>query len=187
MKKNRLIIILITIIVLLLGYIIYDKAIENKPVKNNGLLEENITIIDSISLPYVNIFLTNEGLSYIVPLNKEEISNLDAGNNLKDRLETLYERTFYYDIYINNNKLKGYRVKLDKDITKLRKIVIDDITYIVFIKENNTIGLFNYDDYYNLLKTNVIDNFGRYKNIKDIINNKVIYLDGSKEDFKVEK
>ena len=186
MKKNSLTIILIIIIILLTGYIIFDKFV-NKTVIHNNFEDEKITFIESINLDYVNIYLSNDGLAYIVPLNNEDIDNLDVGRNLKERLHTLYERAFYYDVYINNNKLKGYRVKLDKDITKLRKIVIDDITYIVFIKENNTIGLFNYDDYYNLLKTNVIDNFGRYKNIKDIINNKVIYLDGSKEDFKVEK
>ncbi|MBE6156245.1 MAG: hypothetical protein E7161_00660 [Firmicutes bacterium] len=183
MKKNSLTFILILIIVLLVGYIIYDKRSENKQVNND--LEEMITIVDSITLDYVDIHLSSEGLGYIIPISKEEISNLNVGNNLKERLITLYNRSFYYDIFINNNKLKGFRVKLDDDIIKIKKLEIDDNIYIIFIKENNTIGLFNYEEYYNLLSTNIIDNYNNYKNIKDISDNKIIYLDGSIDDFKV--
>lgn len=186
MKKNNLIIVLLIIIAVLLGYIIFDKV---KSYDDSDKVSEkgSIQVIDNITLPYVSIYLTSDGNSYIVPLTNEEVDDIAGGNNLKERLNTLYERSFYYDVYINNNKLKGFRVNIDEDIIKIRKIKIDDLYYIIFIKENNTIGLFNYDEYYNLLYTNVEDNYNDYKNIKDIEDNKIIYLDGSKNDFELAK
>lgn len=184
MKKNSLIITLIFIIFLLISYIVYDNIINNQK-ENNKILDEEITLLDNISLTYVDIYLTSDGLAYLEPLNKEETENIDGGKNLKERLTTLYNRAFYFDIYIGNNKLKGFKVKLDDDISKIRKLEIDDNIYIIFIKDNNTIGLFNYDEYYNLLYTDVIDNYNNLKNIKDIKNNKIIYLDGSSEELKV--
>lgn len=186
MKKNSLTIILIIIIVLLLGYIIYDKFVPNKEA-NNNFEKKQITITDSISLDYVDIYLTNDGYAYLVPLKEEKINNLNVGNNLKERLETLYNRAFYFDVYVNNYKIKGFRVQLDNDILKIRKVILNDIIYIVFIKENNTIGIFNYDDYINMLNTQVSDNFNNIKNVLDIVDNKIVYLDGSKKTFNLEK
>jgi len=183
MKKNSVIIILVLIIFILLSYIVYDKFIEIDNVSKKE--DDEITLIDSIKLPYVDIYLTSDGLAYLEPLNKEKINNLDGGNNLKSRLTTLYDRAFYFDIYIDNNKLKAFKIKLDDDIIKIRKIELEDNIYIIFIKENNTIGVFNYDEYYNLLYTSVIDNYDNLKNIKDVKNNKFIYLDGSSEEFKL--
>lgn len=185
MKKNSLTVILIVIIILLVSYIIYDKLNVNKNITN--LKEDEVKIIDEIELDYVHMYLSNEGYAYIVPLNEEEINDLEDGKNLKERLTTLYERAFYFDVYVNNYKIKGFRIKLDSDITKIRKIEINDIIYVAFIKENNTIGLFNYEDYYNLLNTEVIDNFNNLKNILDIEENTIIYLDGSKKLFNLEK
>lgn len=182
MKKNSLIIILFIIIFLLISYIVFDKLNINTYKSDTS---NEIKVIDNIKLSYVNIYLCNDYYAYISPINKEEINNLDLKNNLKDRLNTLYERAFYYDIYINNNKLKGFRVKLNSDIKSIREININDSIYIIFIKDNNTIGLFNYEDYYNLLDTNVIDNYNNINNVKDITNNKIIYLDGSSEEFKM--
>lgn len=186
MKKNSLIFVLVVIILILVGYIIFDKI---AIVTNNEKIEEEetITLIDSISLSYVDIYLTSDGNAYIVPLTSEEIETLSGGNNLKERLSTLYERAFYYDIYITNNKLKGFKVNVDDDVTKIRKVEIEEYIYIIFIKENHTIGLFNYDEYYNLLYTNVSDNYNDYKNIQDIKDNKIIYLDGSKDNFELMK
>ena len=174
---------LILIIFGLIGYIIYDKV---------SILEikeevEEVKIVDNIQLEYINVYLTNEGNSYIVPINKEQIELLDGGKNLKERLTTLYNRAFYYDIYINNNKLKGFKVNVNDDITKIEKFIIDDYIYVVFLKEDNTIGLFNYDEYYNLLYTNISDNYNNYKNIKDLKDNNLIFLDGSSEKLKLMK
>lgn len=184
MKKNSLIIALIIIIFILLSYIIFDKI---KFKEDNNIIVNEVKIIDNISLDYVSVYLTDDGNSYIVPINKEEIKMLSGGDNLKERLTTLYDRAFYYDIYINNNKLKGFKVNVTSDITKIKKVTVDDFVYIVFLKEDNTIGLFNYDEYYNLLYTNVMDNYNNYKNIKDIKDNYLINLDGSKEKLKLMK
>lgn len=186
MKKNSITIILIIIIFLLIGYIVHDKIIDTK-IEDNNLDDELITLVDAISLEYVDIYLTSDGFCYIQPINYDIIKSLQVGNNLKERLTTLYDRAFYYDIYISNSKLKGYKVKLDRDITKIRKIEIDDEIYIIFVKDNNTIGLFNYSDYYNLLNTKVEDNYNDLKNILDFKNNKIIYLDGSSEAFELKK
>jgi len=186
MKKNSLIIFLLIIIFILSGYIIYNQLGETKQRENNDL-EEKITLIDIISLDYVDIYLTSDGNSYIIPLNKEEIKSLDGGANLKERLNTLYERAFYFDIYINNNKLKGFKVILDDDITKIRKLEIDGNSYVIFIKGNNKIGVFNYAEYYNLLYTKVEDNYNNLENVKDIEDNKIIYLNGRSEEFKLKK
>lgn len=186
MKKNSLIVVLIIIIVLLISYIVYDK-LNNISKENNNLINEVITILDTIDLDYVKVYLASDGSAYIIPLNNEEINKLEVNNNLKDRLKTLYDRAFYFDVYVDNYKIKGFRVKLDKDITKIRKLEIDNNFYIVFIKENNTIGLFNNLEYIDLLYTNVIDNYNDYQNVLDIKDNKIEYLDGFIENFKLEK
>ena len=87
MKKNSLILVLFLIIMLLVSYIIYDKYKDN----NDSSYESNIEIVDTIELEYVNIYLTSDGLCYIVPINKDKISKLDKGKNLIDRLNTLYD------------------------------------------------------------------------------------------------
>jgi len=186
MKKNSLIIILLLIIIILITYIIYDKY-NTKDLSNNNLIEENISIIDTINLEYVSIYLTNDGNSYIVPINNEEIDKLSVGNNLKERLNTLYNRAFYYDVYLNSYKIKGFKVVVDKDIKSIRRIEINNDYYIIFIKENNKIALFNYEEYYNLLYTKVIDNYNNLDNVLDVKDNKIIYLDGSSKEFDLKK
>lgn len=185
MKKNSLTIILVVIIICLIGYIIFDKYKDYK--SDNKETDEIITLVDTIELDYVNIYLTSDGIAYLQPLSNEEIDNLNINNNLKDRLNTLYDRAFYFDIYIDNYKLKGFKVKLDNDIEKIRKIEIDNNYYVIFIKENNTIGLFNYLEYYDLLYTKVEDNYNSLKDVIDIKDNKIIYLDGSSKDLILEK
>ena len=177
MKINKLNIVLIIVIIFLVGYIIYDKFMINNESVN--LKEEEITLKEELNLEYVNIYLLSDGSSYISPINEEEIKNIDGGKNLKERLTTLYNRAFYYDIYINNYKLKGFLVNINEKIESIRKIEIDDYIYIVFIKEDNTIGLFDYDKYYNFLYTDVTDNYKNLENILAIEDNKIIYLDGS--------
>ena len=183
MKKNSVIIILILIIVGLISFIVYDKVIKNK-INYHDELEEATKLVDYINLDYLDIYLFSDGTSYLAPLNKERINNLNAGNNLKDRLTTLYDRSFYYDLFIDGKKLRGFRIKLDEKIEKIRKIEEDNNTYIIFIKENNTIGFFDYLEYCDNLFTDVLDNYQNVKNVKDVEDNKIVYLDGSKEEIK---
>ena len=185
MKQNKLTVILIIIIILLLGYIIYSKFFESKNHENiNNNNYEEVTLLDTISSDYLDIYLTSDGISYLSPINEEDIDKLEIGKNLKERLKTLYTRGFYYDIFINNYKLKGFRIELNEKIEKIRKIEVEENTYIIFIKENDTIGVFNYDEYYNLLNTKVEDNYNDLKNVLDVENNKIKYLDGSLKEFK---
>ena len=51
MKINKLSIILIIIILLLVGYIIYDKLYEPKEIEKE---EDSLKIVDTINLDYVN-------------------------------------------------------------------------------------------------------------------------------------
>ena len=183
MKINKLTIVLIIIIIILSGYIIFDHF--DKREDNKG--KEEITLINEVNLSYADIYLLSDGLAYLVPYNKEEIKNLNVNKNLQDRLNTLYDRAFYYDIYLDNFKLRGFRIKLDADIKKIKKIEIDDLIYVIFLKENNTFGLFNYENYYDLLYTEVIDNYHNLKNVLDIKDGNIIYLDGSKEKLVIEE
>jgi len=75
-------------------------------------------------------------------------------------------------------------VNLDDEIRSISKIELEDNTYVAFIKENNTIGIFNYMEYYDLLYTDVIDNYDNLKDVLNIEDNKIIYLDGSIKEFK---
>lgn len=180
MKTNKVTIILLIVIVFLVSYIVYDKLSDNKEVSNE---EEEVTLKEKIELEYMSVYLLSDGSSYIIPLKEEEIDNLSVNNNLKDRLKTIYLRAFYYDIYVDNYKIKGFKVTLDNEIRDIYKIVIDNNSYIIFVKEDNTIGLLDYMDYYDNLNTEVLDN---YKNIKDVLeikNNKLIYLDGSSSEL----
>ncbi len=183
MKINKLSIILIIIIILLVAFICYDKFIYKEDTKDNE--SESTIVTDYINLDYVSIILTNEGYSYLMPIT--ELNTLDVDATLKNNLETLAKRAFMYDIYVNGSKLKGFRIKLSKGITKIRKLENDNGTYIIFIKEDNTIGLFNVDDYYNNLKTSAIDNYNGYENVVDIQDNLVVYKNGRQEEFKLEK
>ena len=186
MKINKLTIILIIIIILLSAYIVYDKLAQTK-LGSENTTNENVTLKETISLDYVNIYLLSNGDSYIAPINEEEIAVLDIKDKLKERLNTLYTRAFYFDVYINNYKLKGFKVKLDSNITNIEKIEINNYVYVVFVKENNTIGVFDYLNYYDLLDTQVIDNYQDLKNVSDIKKNKIIFLDGSSKEFIIEK
>ena len=184
MKANKLTVILIMIIIILLGIIILERIdFKGKDTINE---DDSIVIVDNIKLPYVTIYLDSNGDAYLVPLSENEIEKINGGTNLKERLTTLYNRAFYYDIYVNNYKIKGFRVQLDSNIKKISKIDTSDNTYIIFLKENNTIGIFNYSEYHNLLYTKVIDNYLDLKDILDIIDNKIVYLDGSKSELKLE-
>ncbi len=187
MKNNKLTIILILIIILLLSYIVYDKFFNQSKVNAEANVDNEITLVQNLNLEYLSFYLTSDGYVYLKPINEEEIKNISGGKNLKERLSTLYKRSFYYDLFIDNNRLKGYRIKLDSKIKKLVKMEKYDNIYIIFIKENNTIALFNYDEYYNLLYTNVEDNYHNYQNVQDIKDNKIIYLDGHMEDIMIEE
>ncbi len=180
MKTNKLTIILLIIILVLGSFIVYDKVIKKEL---DTKKEEEITLKDTIKLDYATMYLLSDGIAYLTPLNKEEVKELNLDKNLTDRLNTLYDRSFYYDIYLNNQKLRAFRIKLDSNINKIKQIKVDDLTYIVFLKENNTVGLFSYEDYIDLLYTDAVDNYNDLKNVADIKDNKVIYLDGSKEEF----
>ncbi len=180
MKTNKLTIILLIIIFILLSFIVYDKVLKKEL---DTKKEAEITLKDTINLDYATMYLLSDGTAYLTPLNKEEVKDLNLDKNLTDRLNTLYDRSFYYDIYLNNQKLRAFRIKLDSNIKEMKQLEVDNLTYIIYLKENNTVGLFNYEDYIDLLYTDAVDNYNDLKNVADIKDNKVIYLDGSKEEF----
>ncbi len=185
MKINKLTIFLVIIILLLGGYIIYDKCQDDVNIDTDKNDDLKVAIIENIHLDYLDIYLTNEGIGYLVPIKLEDIEKLDEHDNLKDRLTTLYNRSFYYDIYVNGYKIKGFKVELDCEIKKIRLLKKDDLEYVVFIKENGQIALFSYLDYYDLLKTKVMDNYLNLQNIVDVKDNKLVYEDGHKEELKI--
>ncbi len=175
MKKDKTTIILIIIIILLASYLVYIKFI-----KDNYVYHTSSTIpkvVNKIKYDYLDIVLFDNNEAYLMPISKDKIKKLKLKDNLTNRLNTLYDNSNYYDIYIDDNKVKGYKVDNVINIYK-----IDDI--IIFIKKDNTISILNYEDYYNLMYTTLIDNYNDYKDVKSIKDNNIIYLDGSKEEFK---
>jgi len=181
MKINKITIVLLIIIISLVTYIVYD----NVEINSKESEKEEIVIKESISLPYVDIYLLSDNTSYIIPIKEEVINTLEVGKNLKERLKNLYLNSTYFDIFINNYKLKGYKVNLDAKIKDIEKVIIDENIYIVFLKDNNTIGLFNYDEYFNFLNTKVMDNYNNLKDVLKIQDNKIIYLDGSTKELEL--
>lgn len=155
MKINKLTIILLIIIILLVGYIIYDKIDLSKNIDTNIELK----IQETIHLDYLDIYLMNDGITYLVPLNKEEVVKLNIDEKLKNNLITLYDRSFYYDIYIDNEQLRGYMLKLNYKVIKLEKIIKDNNIYVIFYQENNKKGIFNYQDYLENLNKKVVDDY----------------------------
>lgn len=155
MKINKLAIILLIIIILLVGYIIYDKIDLSKNIDTNIELK----IQETIHLDYLDIYLMNDGITYLVPLNKEEVVKLNIDEKLKNNLITLYDRSFYYDIYIDNEQLRGYMLKLNYKVIKLEKIIKDNNIYVIFYQENNKKGIFNYQDYLENLNKKVVDDY----------------------------
>ena len=178
MKVNKLTIILIIIILILGGIIIYDRWPKRYETKKN---EETLTISDTIKLDYGTFYLMSDGKCYLKPITNEEIDNLNLTKNLSSRLKTLYERAFYQDIYVDNYLFKAFRMDLDYKVVKIKKIDTEYNTYIVFLKENNKIALFNYQDYYNTLEIKPIDNYQDINDVIDIQGNYLIFKDGSRE------
>ena len=177
MKENKSTIIFIIIIILLSGYIVYTRYIKED--FNYHQSKMILKIDDEIKFDYLEFILLNNGECYLKPINIEEIDKLNLKDNLKERLTKLYEDAEYFDIYLNDNKLKGYKINIADKIKKITKI--DD--NVIILKENGTIALFNYDEYYNLMYIDVIDNYNNYQDVLDIKDKEIIYLDGSKKEF----
>lgn len=182
MKDKRLLITLLIVILLFIAYFLgsryYKEVSDYKSSPKN-----NILIEDKINLEYVSIYLLNDGTSLIVPINKEAINKLDIGNNLKDRLVSLYNNATLENI-TSNEKEKIYKIKLSSGIKKLYKIEVDNNIYIVLLKEDNTIGLFDYDSYYNLMYTDVKDNYNNLTNVLKVEDNYLYYIDNTKVELK---
>ena len=64
-------------------------------------------------------------------------------------------------------------------VEKIYNVVVNDKSYIIFLKENNKIALFDYDSYYNLMYTEVMDNYNNIENVLKIENDNLYYLDNS--------
>lgn len=179
MKDKRIIITIIIVLILFGSYkfVSYFHPSENE--LNTIVDKDAIKIDNEINLPYVNIYLYSNGKAYLVPITKKEIEKLEDGNNLKERLTTLYNNSSKLDIEINNKEVKGYNVNLDDKIEKIYNVVVDDKSYIIFLKDNNKIALFDYDSYYNLMYTEVMDNYNNLENVLKIENDNLYYLDNT--------
>lgn len=173
MKKNSIIIILFLIILGLLIYILVNKN-ENK--ENDRELVVNL--IDKIELEYLSVYLYSDGQVYLVPISKEKILELKDGNNLKERLRELYNNAEYSDFL----KKKIYKLEINGNVEKIRKIELENNIYIIFIKDNHKLSIFNYENYYDLLSLKV-EEYDNYKDVLDIVNDEIIYLDNEKEKF----
>ncbi len=178
MKKSKLTILLIIIIIGLIVYILYDKGIIFNNTKDIISIQNNL--IDEIELDYMSVELYSDGNSYIKVLSKEEINNLDLNSSLKERLIKLYDKALLLEPQVDF-QLKGYKIKVDDKISKIRKYETEDNIYIIFIKENGYFGVLNYTDYYDLLSTEVLDNYKNIKNVVDLKDGKIYYQDGSNE------
>lgn len=183
MKKKNII---KTILILILGFLVIGFVASNH-LKEKEVLEpptipltEELTIKNSISLEYMDIIHLSNGASYLIPINTEKIDALDIGANFKDRLYKLYNDSKEFDIDIKDYKVRGYEVKLNDVIKNIYSIKKNDNSLIIFLKNDNTIGVFNYENYYNLMYTDVKDNYNNIENVLKIENNELYYLDGTK-------
>ena len=61
----------------------------------------------------------------------------------------------------------------------LKSVRVKDKSYIIFLKENDKIALFDYDSYYNLMYTDVLDNYNNVIDVLKIEDDELIYLDGT--------
>ena len=164
------------------SYIIYDYFKDKPEEIKKG---DETKIIDKLNLEYLRVYLTNDKRCFLIPFNKEEISNLNTNKNLQDRLNLLYDRASYFKIYDDGYEIKGYEVKVDSKIKKVYAMEQDQNTYVIFLKENNKIAILDMEKYIDDLDTEVIDNYNDYKDVLEIKDNNLIYLDGSKEVIKI--
>ena len=179
MKDKRILITLFIVIIICCISFSYNYFKGQKQVNNTTPKDKTIEISATLSLPYVDIYLFDNGKSYIVPIDTYKISKLDGGNNLKDRLKTLYNDSSRLDIKINDESVKGYKVNVDDKIEKIYNVNIEEKSYIIFLKENDKIALFDYDSYYNLMYTEVLDNYNNVVDVLKIEDDNLIYLDGT--------
>lgn len=179
MKDRRILITLFLILLLCSILFSYNYVTGKDEVKNITPNNKIIEIVSSLHLPYVDIYLYDNGKSYLIPITNDEIAKLDGGNNLKDRLTTLYNDSLNLEVKIEDKKVKGYEVKVDDKIENIYNVTINDKSYIIFLKENDKIALFDYDSYYNLMYTNVLDNYNNIIDVLKIEDDNLIYLDGT--------
>ena len=166
----------------LASFIIYDHF-KDKPEEIKK--SEETKIVDKLNLEYLNVYLTNDNRCFLIPFNKEEINNLKTNKNLQDRLNLLYDKASYFKIYDNGYEIKGYEVKVDSKINKIYAFTKDNNTYVIFLKENNKIAILDTEKYIDDLDTEVIDNYNDYKDVLEIQDDNLIYLDGSNEVIKI--
>lgn len=179
MNDKRIIITLFIILLIVSILFSYNYIAGEDEVKNTIPKDKIVKVSSTLLLPYVNVYLYSDGKAYLIPLNEEEISKLDGGNNLKDRLKTLYNDSNNLNIKINDKKVKGYEVKVDDKIEKIYSVTVKDKSYIIFLKENDKIALFDYDSYYNLMYIDVLDNYNNVIDVLKIEDDNLVYLDGT--------
>ena len=105
MKDKRITITLFIIILICIVLFSYNYIKGEDEVKNTIPKDKTIEVISSLHLPYVDIYLYDNGKSYLIPIADKEIDKLDAGNNLKDRLKTLYNDSSTLNIKIKDIKV----------------------------------------------------------------------------------
>ena len=131
---KRLVITLIVLAVIFLGYKLMNFYYPKESSHTIVVDMDAIKVINEINLPYVNIYLYSDGKAYLVPIDKDEISKLESGNNLKDRLTTLYNNSTTLDKKYDNVDIKGYNVNLDDLVEKIYNVVVNEKSYIIFFR-----------------------------------------------------
>ena len=161
---KRLVITLIVLAVIFLGYKLMNFYYPKESSHTIVVDMDAIKVINEINLPYVNIYLYSDGKAYLVPIDKDEISKLESGNNLKDRLTTLYNNSTTLDKKYDNRDIKGYNVNLDDLVEKIEKFL--NGVKLKFNKENGVYRIYSKKTFLGL---GVINN--------DILKRDVIIID----------
>lgn len=180
MKDNRTYIVGIIIILIIGGYLINDFFVkEEYRIVERYPKEENISMLSKINLDYLDIYLYSNGDAYLIPITDEKISKLDSGDNLKDRLNTLASKAESFNSPVDDSLLKGFKVVTNSKIESMYEYTKDGNIYIIFLKLDNTIAVFNYENYYNLMYIESKDNYNNISDVLKIEEDIIYFLDGT--------
>lgn len=172
-KSNRLIIIVLVLFILILsGYIVYDKVISNSKEVYSYNLEKRTTC-QAVRHDYIEVLVDTSGDAYMYTIgNIENIDNKQIKKNINNLVKQF--KTYMpigYKYIDGSNELKAYKLDIDNVLTSYYVHKGNGgFSYFVFLKEDGKVSYLSYDK---LIYNEEIDlkNIDNLKNVVSIVEN----------------
>lgn len=192
MKKGNnslilLVIILLIIVLGLVGYIVYDKVLNNSSMKSYRYDLSKRTTVQAVRQDNIEVLVDTDGNSYLYMIdNVDNESNLQIKTNLRNiemQFKTYSPKGYRY--IDGSEELKAYKLDISNVLTVYYVHKGNGgFSYFIFVKENGKLAYLSYDKliYDGEIHLKDIENI---ENVVSVVENTysmtpyVITLDGS--------